>query len=58
VLKKVKDLIFLEILNQELEVNKLKLILPMETKVQGQSSPAIILQQNRYICAPEIYATW
>jgi hypothetical protein len=30
----------------------------MVTKVQDQRSPAIIDQQNRDICASEIYATW
>jgi hypothetical protein len=30
----------------------------MVTKVQGQRSRAIIDQQNRDICALEIYATW
>jgi len=32
--------------------------LPIETKVQGQMSLAIIFQQNRDICAHGIYATW
>jgi hypothetical protein len=41
-----------------LEDNKPKLLLPMMIMVQGQKSSAIIIfQQNRDICAPEIYAT-
>jgi hypothetical protein len=58
VLAKIEGLTIFVKTQRELEVNKPKLLFSMMTKVQGQRSLGIILQQNRYICAPEIYATW
>jgi hypothetical protein len=58
VLAKIEGLDIFEKPQRELEVNKPKLHLPMVTKGQGQRSLDIILQQNRDISAPEIYATW
>ena len=57
VLAKIKGLNIFVKTQRGLEDNKPKLLLPMMIKVQGQRSLGIILQQNRDLCAPEIYAT-
>jgi hypothetical protein len=58
VLAKIEGLNIFEKTQRELKVNKPELLLPIMTKVQRPRSLGIILQQNRDICAPEIYATW
>jgi len=56
VLTKIKGLNIFVKTQRGLKDNKPKLLLPIMIKVQGQRSLGIILQQNRDLCVPEIYA--